>query len=469
MIDLLSEVLLQLNPWWEEKPVPFIKGLPHRELFWSLQKTIFSEKRIQTIVGLRRVGKTTLLLQLISLLLDRKIERENILYLVGDDPNLMLYWQKDSLSTLLDFYLTNVAKRGKKFVFIDEAHFVPLWDKTLKSYYDRFSDLKFFITGSASLPLSKGSKESLVGRALEEILWQLSFREYLRFRATLKREVFPEDGLGENYNYQGLTKLLINNPLLAVQRTRMFKPVFEAFLLFGGLPEGIFEEDPILWQKKLSEDIIKRNIYYDLVRTFPIRNPEHLETMLYLIARNQSQMFSLNTFINYLPFGSKETVGKYLEFLKAAFLVGELRKFTKRAPAKLKKFFIRDSGILQMIGKKRRVGDANIGQVVEGVVAHEALSKFRDVFFFRDSRGREVDLVVEADKVLLPIEVKHTRVVKRDSLKPLYYFCKKYTIHHAVILTGGEIVEEEHEGIRLFFLPVWEWLWMKEPMANIRP
>lgn len=463
----LSEVLLQLNPWWEEKPVPFIKGLPHRELFWSIQKTVFNEKRIQTVVGLRRVGKTTLLLQLISFLLSSRIERKNIFYLIGDDPNLMLYWQKESLSSIFDFYFTNIARSGKKFIFIDEAHFIPLWDKTLKSYYDRFPDVKFFLTGSASLPLAKGSQESLVGRALEETLWPLSFREYLSFRAVLKKEVFPEDAIGTKYNYQEFTQLLLKNPLLAAERNRKLQHAFETFLLFGGLPEGIFEEDSILWQKKLSEDIIKRNIYYDLVRTFPIRNPEQLETMLYLIARNQAQMFSLNTFIEYLPFGSKETVAKYLEFLKAAFLIGELKKFTKRAPAKMKKFFIRDTGILQMIGKKRGFGEENIGHVVEGAIAHEALCNFKDVSFFRDSRGREVDLVVELGKVLLPIEVKYTRVVKRNSLKPLYYFCKKYNANQAVVLTKGEIAQEAYQGIKLFFLPVWEWLWMKEPVSNM--
>lgn len=463
--SLATEILLKLNPWWEERPTPFIKGLPHRDLYWILQKTITSEKRIQAMVGLRRVGKTTLLLQLINFLLNIPgVSKENILYLIGDDPDLILYWQKDSLSRLLDFYLSTIAKKGKRFVFIDEAHFIPLWDKTLKSYYDRFSDLKFIITGSASLPLSKTSLESLAGRVLEEILWPLSFREYCFFQGALKKKVLPEDALGKKYNYQSLSHLLLKNPLLIAQRARKLQPLFEEFLLFGGFPEGIFEEDPLLWQKKLQEDIIKRNIYYDLVRTFPIGNPEHLETMLYLIGRNQSQTFSLSTFLDYLSFGSKETVSKYLEFLSQAFLVGGLEKFTKRGTAKMKKLFIRDTGVLQMIQKTTRLDRKKIGQSVEGAVAHEAKTKFSKVFFFRDSRGQEVDLVVERGESLLPVEIKYTPLVKRKDLGALAYFCKKYNVSSALILTGGEVAKEKNRGVSFYFLPVWEWLWLKSPL-----
>ena len=44
---MITSILLKVNPWWEDKPIHTIEGLPHRELYWKLTKTFLKERRIK--------------------------------------------------------------------------------------------------------------------------------------------------------------------------------------------------------------------------------------------------------------------------------------------------------------------------------------------------------------------------------------------------------------------------------------
>lgn len=124
---------------------------------YTILKNELKYKHITGINGPRRVGKTVLMKQIISHLIESKVPKENILYFSFDEVNsensiklLMRDWEK---------ILGRDYQKEKYFVFIDEIQNVNRWAEQLKTYYDLYeNNMKFFISGSASLNIKKGKK-----------------------------------------------------------------------------------------------------------------------------------------------------------------------------------------------------------------------------------------------------------------------------------------------------------------------
>ncbi len=132
------------------------------------------------VTGLRGVGKTTLLHQVIQHLLDSKVESRRILYFSFDE-------ERFDIGDVIQTYLTQVLRRDiadldRVYFFLDEVHKVEDWEGKVKVYYDLNPNIKFFLSGSASLTLSSKAKESLAGRLYEFVLKPLTFCEYLEMK-----------------------------------------------------------------------------------------------------------------------------------------------------------------------------------------------------------------------------------------------------------------------------------------------
>lgn len=135
------------------------------------------KREIVQLIGLRRVGKTTLFFQLIDFLA-KKITPFHIWYFTFDEEKLKL---EDLLSafvtqTDLDF------RKEKIFVFLDEIQKLKHFQESLKVYFDLYPNLKFFLSGSTSLFVKKKSQESLAGRIRSFWLPPLDFEEFLYFK-----------------------------------------------------------------------------------------------------------------------------------------------------------------------------------------------------------------------------------------------------------------------------------------------
>ncbi|TYB84305.1 MAG: AAA family ATPase [Kosmotoga sp.] len=85
----LFDVLLSMNPWWRKSviDVPETK----RDTFKEVKKLFASAKTMISLQGLRRVGESTLIFQLINELIEKGTEAEEILYISLDDPRLISF------------------------------------------------------------------------------------------------------------------------------------------------------------------------------------------------------------------------------------------------------------------------------------------------------------------------------------------------------------------------------------------
>jgi hypothetical protein len=187
-----------------------------------------------------------------------------------------------------DYWFENIAKKGKKFVFMDEVHLHKDWYKWLKSYYDKYFDIKFIVSGSSSLNLQKEANKWLRGRTLEIEVFPLDFEEFLElYGINLQKIKF------------GMLETLDEWEIKAT--FYKIKDAFNEYLMVGGFPEWFeikkakSEEAIDLWFSRLINDIPKKAIYEDISNLFGIKNPKVLETVLAFITANQSRLLAYET------------------------------------------------------------------------------------------------------------------------------------------------------------------------------
>ena len=139
--------LQEVNEWWTSGSVnPVLLQKLHRDEFNELAELLESE-RITAVIGPRRVGKTTLIYQLIDHLLETGTKKEQILFASMDDP--LVKMMTDPLKTIIDEYLEKIVKKPirdveKLYIFIDEIHFLADWNLWLKRYFDLKYNIKLY-------------------------------------------------------------------------------------------------------------------------------------------------------------------------------------------------------------------------------------------------------------------------------------------------------------------------------------
>ena len=182
--------LLMTNPWLDNKKInnQFLLGRKRKE-FNDIIKRI-DDKRILSIIGPRRVGKSILIYQTIDYLLkEKKVDNKRILLFSGDDPNLF-FSKTDKLSDVLDVYFNEILEenitnlKSKVYIFIHEVHFIENWQNYLKVYFDRKYNIKFIVTGSSSVHLFKDANDSLFGRIENIYVLPLTFNQFINFYMT---------------------------------------------------------------------------------------------------------------------------------------------------------------------------------------------------------------------------------------------------------------------------------------------
>ena len=150
--------------------------LYQRKIYKKLKKYI-REKQVIVITGMRRVGKTTILKQILS-----EIKSDNKAYFDLEklsDRNV--FDQNNYDNILLDIESKGIDIKNKIYLAIDEIQFLPNITSVIKYLYDHY-DIKFFVTGSSSYYLKNLFTQSLAGRKIVFEIFPLDFGEFLTFK-----------------------------------------------------------------------------------------------------------------------------------------------------------------------------------------------------------------------------------------------------------------------------------------------
>lgn len=254
----------------------------------SLLALINWDARLIGIKGARGVGKTTLLLQYIkeNLPID-----ESTLYVSLDN----IWFAENKLSDLTDAF----AKKGGKYLFLDEVHKYPNWSQELKNIYDDYPELKVVFTGSSLLEILN-ARADLSRRAVVFTLQGLSFREYLGLKTGIHLPILE------------LEQLLVDHLQFAREVNSQLKPLqyFEEYLKSGYFP--YFQEVPTLYYQRIEEVVnMTLEIELPLLRKVEVSYVAKLKKLLQIISEsvpfipNVSKLserigVNRNTFISYL-------------------------------------------------------------------------------------------------------------------------------------------------------------------------
>src|SRR3989338_3424812 len=237
--------LEEFNHWWINKKVDAELALPFKRDIYAEIERHLDKRFIVALVGLRRVGKTTTLYQIIQSLIERKVALANILFFSFDEASAKL---DEVLDTYREMHNKDFRKE-RAYIFLDEVQKCDNWENKIKKYYDIYPKLKFIISGSESLFIRKKTKETLAGRIFEFMLGTFTFEEYLKLSG-VKRDEFKYE-----------TKV---------------RPFFLRFAERGGFPETFSFERETDFKEYIRTLVVDRIIYKDIPKSFKIEDPEFL-------------------------------------------------------------------------------------------------------------------------------------------------------------------------------------------------
>lgn len=430
------------NPWWVSGRVP-LPFLP--EFKRDIVSTLLSYLKIDRAIllkGPRRVGKTTAFYQLIDILLKNNIRPKDICYISFDDP--ILRTSLDEIIRIYDGYRGEKLQSGKVYFFLDEAQFLKEWEFTVKLYLDRKYPIKFFISGS-SISLLTQKVESLAGRTIEEILYPLSFKEYLSFfvpSLIIEKHIKNKKLFPTNF----LTSIVPLVPEIRVQ--------FANFLRIGGFPH-IYSEQEELYSKFIKEDILDKVIFRDLVELYKIREPSHLEKLFYYLGKNTSAIINLTTLSQSLGI-SRVVVERYISYLEHSLLYFRLPKFSKSLKETMRsnpKGHLIDPALCNFFGVSN-------DQILETTVSAFLFKKFqKNIYFWRD-QFHEIDIVINR-KGIIPIEIKNSN--KQEIPKSMFYIMEKQKLDKGFVIYNGDFTKVKVGKKHIIFCPVWYFLLDGEP------
>jgi hypothetical protein len=382
----LLDALERSNPWWKGD---FELDYKPRRVYEEIKK-FMKNRQIISLTGLRRTGKTTILLRVVKDSI-AGYRKENIIYFSFDD------FRDVRLNEVIDAYFGLMKKNssGSLLFLFDEVQKVPGWEEQLKRIYDENKKFKFVISGSESLFIRKGTRESLAGRMFEFQIKTLCFKEFLDFK-------------GKNFN----NLILYKKEILSE---------FKNFLNCNGFPEIINENQEFI-KKYIKENVVEKIIYRDIPQIIPIKNPEILSQMFNIIAKEPGQMIQMDKIAKELSI-SRQTASNYLDYLEKSFLIRKLYNFSRNArktQTRLKRYY-------PVILFSEEVENREIfGKVFETFVVNELNAEF----FWRDTYKNEVDIILK-NKEITPIEIK----VSNIETKPLNLFMNKFKLKKGIILT----------------------------------
>lgn len=439
--EQVIKVLRQYNPWWRtpsairEESKPQKRLLYYEALRMLMHKSI---RRFAVLSGVRRVGKTTIMYQIIEHLIDEGMNPKNILYVTFDNPILKLISVENVLSTYESLY----PLEGTRYIFFDEIQYTDNWELWMKVIYDSRKDIRLIATGSASPILEKGSADSGTGRWSVLKIPTLSFYEYCRL-LQLDEPILPE-----NLRLSELVNMSNTELGDLMYRFSPFRNQFNRYLTIGGFPELALSDDDMYAQRMLREDVADKVIKRDVLTLFNIRSPLLMEKLFLYLCMNSTQIFNATTAAKELENTSVVTVEGYIDALEMSNLIYLAKPMNVGSKGALKgkpKIFIADAAIRNavLMIDDVLIDESELGAMVETTVYKHIVSFYQgstaQLGYFRKAKDnqKEVDVVVELPREKILCEVKYRNNTHIPATDAIVELCRdeKNKITNAFLIT----------------------------------
>lgn len=406
---------------------------------------------VTVITGMRRVGKSYRLFQVMDELERAGVNPSRILYFNFEDDRLDPVDGRTGDEVLEAFYLLHPAAAEEgAYLFFDELQEMEGWGKWLRRIVDT-KKATVFVSGSSSKMLSAEFSTELRGRTIEHVLYPLSFREYVRFHS-------PEVDVGA----PGFS---------AMQRTRIEQD-FRDYLQRGGFPavQGLGAAEAVSVLQGYAQRVVAR----DVIERHDVGSPRAVSAFARKVMQLCGRTLSLRKASNELkssghPIG-RAALSDVLRYFEEAFLVYSVRdrsRVTGDGEGGMVKAYPSDHGLARASAPASAVDE---GQALENAVCVEllrSLSVSRDSAvssYKTKSHGYEVDFV--AGDALFDEGLRLVQVTARlDGEKTRERECRalweamgELGVDEATIVVGEGVESEARSGDRVIrCMPAWKW------------
>ena len=382
---------------------------------------------IKVITGVRRSGKSTLLLMLKDFLINDGVKEDNIIHINFESA---MYDDIDDYKDLYK-YVKERIKKGRTYLLLDEVQNVTSWEKAINSFNVDF-DIDIYITGSNAYLLSSELSTLLSGRYIEIKMYPLSFKEYLVFNN------YDNDNLDDKFN---------------------------EYLKYGGLPALSLIKDNDELVLSYLNDIYNSIVKKDIIDRNNLKDTALLENIIKFLATNIGSPISSTKISDYLNSNkiveksNHQTIDNYLNMLEKSFIMYKADRTDIKSKALLKtlgKYYISDTGIRNIILGFRNIDE---GHLLENVVYLELLRRGYKVNIGKTNEY-EVDFVAENPNIIKYYQVTQSLQndeVRERELRSLENINDNY---EKIILTMDKTINNDYNGIKV--INIVDWLLMDE-------
>lgn len=333
---------------------------------------------IKVFIGMRRTGKTQLMLNTIEELKIKGISQENIIYISLESRKYNHIKTYTQLDEAVYSQIKNTEERV--YIFIDEIQEVEGWEKSINSYrIDLNSDI--YITGSNSKLFSTELSTLLAGRYIRIPVYPFSFKEVLEYT---KQNQSPNTPINE-------------------------KEIWMKYLEFGGMPSILSIDDQYV-KTNILNDIYNSIIINDILTRHNIKDIDLFKRFLRYLINSTSQTFSKKSITNYLKNENKETsrttITNYTQYIQEALFSHKVRRTDLIGKKELKteeKYYLTDHGFHHIIIDDNKNW---IPRILENIIYIELLRRGYTIHIGK-IRNKEIDFVCERNKNKIYIQVSY--------------------------------------------------------------
>ncbi|MDE7386413.1 MAG: ATP-binding protein, partial [Muribaculaceae bacterium] len=379
----------------------------------------------QVVIGVRRSGKSTLCYNALT--------RSGVKfgYVNFDDERLINLTGEDLNDVLEVLYKIN---GDFNYLFIDEIQNIPEWYLFVNRLLRK--QMHVIITGSNAKLLSGELATHLTGRHHSISLYPFSFAEYCEVK---------------NIDTKSRTTKAIAS----------LRAAFDDYMRQGGFPELQFISNDRDYIEGLVNNILTR----DIEQRFKIVHTSAFEEMSYHLLNTAPTIVADKTLQDTFGFKSPHTAKNYLSYLKQAYLLVGLHKYSPKSRQRITGDKVYPIDVALMNKRSDAFAGENLGWRLETIVYLELLRRYKkqglDIYYFEDRSG-ECDFVVcDNRKAILAVQVSYditSEKTRKREIAGLLLAARKTGCDNLLLLTDHNDEDINHSGHKIAIRPVFDFV-----------
>lgn len=374
---------------------------------------------IKVITGVRRSGKSVLLMLFQEHLIKEGVPDDHIIYMNFESFEYQTITTEERFREKLNELLPKDTK--KIYLLFDEIQVVEGWQRVINGIRVSF-DSDIVITGSNANMLSGELATLLSGRYIEIPIYPFSFQEFL--------------------NVKGIEL-----------NSRKVDIAYDEYEKYGGFPSVTIAEESI--KDTILSGIFDTIVLNDVALRSGIKDPTALKSIISFLADNVGQLVNTSKIVNTLKNEGIETtnhtVNRYLDLLESGYLFYRTKQYDIRGREYLRtngKYFIVDTGLRRnAVGRK----DGNYSNRLENIVYIELLRRGYTVDVGKLDT-KEIDFVARRLDETLYVQVTYELPNNSHETDNLLHIKDNYK---KIVVTGKYHDIEQIDGIPIVYIADW--------------